>query len=300
MEESIGIIYWDHSYNTVLIINLIIVIALFTSLRWLSGILGHANVSDELTKKDNPAFGISLAGIAFAVTIVLAGAVYGDPIYSLEDSIISIGLYSLIGIGLMTTTRLIFDKIAIPHMSIREQIIKGNVAAALIDAGNMIATAIIIRAIMIWVESNTLSGISQVIVGYIISQILLTAATYIWIKRFPAQNNGKELESCFAEGNTALALRFAGRRIGIAFAIAAASSLMVYELYNIHFMLLAWGGLSVAAILLISLLSRIADKIILYNIDVNDEVVNQKNTAIGIIQAVTYISLGLLLAELLV
>lgn len=294
-----NLIYWDPSYNKILFINLVIAIVLFTSLRWLSGIISHINPSKELFQKDNAAFGISLAGVVFAVTIVLTGAIYGDPVYNLEDSIIAVGAYGVLGIILLAITRFIFDKIALPGLSVRNEIVKGNIAVGIIDAGNVIATSIVIRAVMTWVETNTIEGIFAVIAGYVISQLLLTVATYVRVKMFAIQHEGKVLKKCLSDGNVALALRFAGRRIGTAFAIAAASNIMVYEISSIHLLLITWAFISILMIFVIRLLSFIADSFILYNIEVYDEIVNQKNAALGTVQGVIYISLGVLLAQLM-
>lgn len=297
--ENYDLIYWDHSYNFILLINLAIAIAIFASIRFFSGAIAHVDASNELLKKDNPAFGISLAGVAFAVTIVLTGAIYGDPIYTLEDSVVAVGLYGVIGLGLMALTRIIFDKIALPNISIRDEIVKGNVAAAIIDAGNVIATAIIIRTMMVWVETNTIEGILAVLTGYVISQILLTATTYMRTRRLIKLNEGKHPQEEFQSGNNALALRFAGRKIGTAFAITAASNILVFESYNVQMLLAAWAGVSVIMIVLLAILSFIANKIILAKVDLDKEIFVQKNAAIGVVQCAIYISLGMLLAELM-
>jgi uncharacterized membrane protein YjfL (UPF0719 family) len=268
-------------------------------LRWFSGAISHINASKELVKKYNAAFGISMAGVVLGITIVLTGAIYGDPIHNLMGSVIAVGLYGIIGIVLMALTRIIFDKICLPKISIRDQIVQGNVAAGIIDAGNVIATALVIRAVMVWVQTNTLEGIGAVLLGYIISQVLLTLATYLRVKWSSAKLNGKSLGEEFEGGNVAIALTFAGRRIGTAFAITAASNIMVYELFDIQTMLAAWAVVSIIMILLLKLLSFIADSIILYKVDVEDEVINQSNLAIGAVQSIIYVSLGLLLAELM-
>ena len=67
-------------------------------------------------------------------------------------------------------------------------------------------------------------------------------------------------DGCFS--NFALAIRFSGRRIGTAFAIMAASNVMVYELYDISQMLTAWALVSIFFVVAVSLLSFVADKII--------------------------------------
>ena len=298
--DTIELFYWDHNYNVILLVNLAICIGLFTSLRLFSGAIAHVSAWDELVKKDNPAFGISLAGVAFAVTLVLVGAIYGKPANNLQDSIIAVGGYGIIGIVLMALTRIIFDRIALPKISIRDEIEKTNIAAGIIDAGNVIATAIIIQAVTIWVEVNTIAGIIALLTGYVISQVLLTVATFIRVKLFSWRNKGSSIQEAFKEGNAALALHFAGRRIGTAFAITAAANIMVYEVYDIYQLLLAWIGISVIMIAVLMILSFIADKIILFRIDVNYEITTQRNIAIGALQGVVYMSLGLLLAQLVI
>jgi uncharacterized membrane protein YjfL (UPF0719 family) len=297
--DKFDLVYWDNSYNLILLVNLAIAIAIISSIRFVSGAISHINTTKELFKKDNPAFGISLAGTVLAVTIVLTGAIYGDPIYTLEDSIVSVGLYGVIGLALMALTRVIFDKIALSKISIRDEIVKGNISAGIVDAGNVIAAAIVIRTMMVWVEANTLDGITAVLIGYAISQVLLTATTYLRTKRFKRLNDGKPLQDEIKKANTAVALRFAGRKIGTAFAITAASNTLVFESYDIKLLLLAWAGVSIVMIILLSVLSFVANKVILAGVDINDEIINQRNAALGIVQCVIYVSLGLLLSELM-
>lgn len=303
--EIFDLVYWDHSNNPALFVNLAIAVGLFTSLRIFSGAIANINPTTELIKKDNPAFGISLAGVAFAITIVLTGAIYGDPIYNPQDSVISVGLYGIMGLILMSFTRVIFDKISFPGISIRNEIVEGNIAAGIIDAGNVIASAIVIRAVMVWVDANSLEGLQAVLIAYIISQIILKALAVIQIRMFSYSMKGRSLQQAFKERNSALALCFAGKRIGAAFAITAASNIMVYEVYDMNalsemkLLLLVWTIASIIMIAIVSALSFLAHKVIFFKMDINDEVVLQKNTAIGIIQCVVYISIALLVAELM-
>ena len=293
------LVYWDHHYNIILILNLVLVIAVFTSVRLFSGIFSHIDSSRELTEKDNPAFGVSMAGVVFAVAIILSGAIYCDPIYTMQESVISIGLYGVIGIILMAIARIIFNKIALPSVKIRDEILKGNLAAGIIDAGNVVATAIIIRTMMMWVSGNTASGLLAVLAGFVISQVLLTTTTIIRIKRFDRANKESTLYSELKSGNVAVALRFSGRKIGTAFAVAAASSRLVFELYDLPSLIAIWAGVSVVMIGLLTLFSFIANKIILAGIDVEDEIIRQRNIAVGVVQSVLYICLGMLIAELM-
>lgn len=292
-------IYWDHYYNAILLLNLLIVIGLFASLRFFSGAVAHINASHELLKKDNPAFGISLAGATFGVAVMLSGAMYGSPENDVVYTVAAVAAFGVLGIGLMALTRLIFDKVTLPAVHLRDEIVAGNRAVAIADAGNAIAAAIIVRAVMVWVTVDTMEGVIALLGGYAISQFLLTAMTILRIRLFGAKGgDGNCLQTELKNGNAALALRFAGQKIGAAFALATAAQIVVYEEYEIAPILGAWFCASIAVILVWKALSWIAGRVILFGVDSDNEVVKQKNVAVGALQAVIYISLGMLVSQL--
>lgn len=299
MEQEIGLVYWDNSYNSTMLLTLAIIIGLFTSLRLFSGAISHIDPSFELTQKDNAAFGISLAGVVFGVTLVLSGVIPSNWAMPLADSVVAVGVYGVVGIAMMALTRVIFDRIALPRISIRDEIVKGNVAAAIVDAGNVIAAALVIRALMAWIPSNTLDGLVSLLLVYLVSQAVLTAVAVVHVQLLSKRVEGGSLQTEIQERNSALAMRFSGRRIGVAFAISAASSIMVYEIYEVTTLLFAWVLVSLAVIAGVILLSWLAIRIILFGVDVNDEVIRQRNVALGAVQGTVYLSLGLIVASLM-
>lgn len=300
MEGEIGLSYWDHSYNPTMLLTLAIIIALFASLRLFSGAISHVDPRFELTQKDNGAFGISLAGVVFGVTLVLSGVIPNSWTMELGEVGVAVAVYGVIGIIMMVLTRLIFDRIALPRISIRDEIVKGNSAAAIIDAGNVIAAALVIRAVMAWTPTTNFEAIIDLVKLYVVSQVLLTVIAMIHVRLFTMHGvDDRTMQDEIHDGNTALALRMSGRRIGIAFAITAASNLMVYELYGVDKLLLQWVGISLLVILALTILSWIATRIILWGMQVNDEVINQRNVALGAVQGTVYVALGILLSSLM-
>lgn len=299
MESEIGSSYWDHSYNPTMLLCLAIIIVLFASMRLFSGAISHVDPSYELTQKDNAAFGISLAGVVFGVTIVLSGVIPNSWTMDITEVAIAVAVYGVIGIGLMVLTRVIFDRIAVPRISIRDEIVKGNAAAAIIDAGNVIAAALVIRAVMVWTPTNSLESLFDLLKLYVVSQVVLTIIALVHVRLFTMHGvDDRTLQDEIHGGNTALALRFSGRRIGIAFAITAASNIMVYELYSVDRLLLEWAFVSVLFVVGVTLLSWLATRVILFGINVNDEVINQRNIALGAMQGTIYIALGILVSSL--
>lgn len=297
---ELSFINWDNSYNAVLLLNFIIIIIAFGLIRKCSGIIEHVDASNELLTKHNLAFGISLAGITFAITLILKGAIYGELANNLIDSAIAIGLYSIVGIALMIITRIIFDDIAMPHVAIRKQITKGNISASVIDASNVIATAIIVATVMSWITNNSVEKILILCAGYLISQIVLTATTYIHIKIFSKKHHNQSIETIFESGNIALALRFAGRKIGSAYAITAASHLISYESDMLSTLFMNWFFISIIMVFIYMTLTKVTDFCVFYKIDTNKEIIERNNIAVGALQGVIYISLGLLMSELVI
>jgi uncharacterized membrane protein YjfL (UPF0719 family) len=292
------IFYWDSNYNGVLLLNLAVVIGLFTTLRLFSGAIAHIDASKELLRKDNPAFGISLAGVTFAITILLLGTLYGNPDDNLMAAAGYTAAFGLIGIILMAIARFIFDKVALPDVHLRNEIVKGNVAVAIVDAGNVLASAIIIRELMMWVTDNSTEGMIALLAAYFISQFILTAATFLRCKIFHLFHKDHSIQDELKNGNIALALSFSGRKIGTAFAIAIAANHVVYEVYDIKAMLLPWLLASIAAIVILKIITFVAMRVILFRVNIFDEIINQRNIAVGTLQGIVYLSIAMLLSQL--
>ncbi|MCK5296441.1 MAG: DUF350 domain-containing protein [Alphaproteobacteria bacterium] len=283
-----------------ILINLVVAVVILTSVRFVSGILSGVNSTDELAEKDNPAFGIAVAGVIIAVAIMLTGAVSGDSHQDLAYETLIVAGYGVLGLALMSLTRFVFDKVSMPSFSLNKEILDGNQAAGILDAGNVIATAIILRAVMVWVDSTSWDGFLALLGGYVISQVILSLASFYRIKLHNMHHKDSTIQNELLKKNSALAWRFVGYRIGVALAITAASGIVPFDGAKLTDIILLWTALSVIMMVLVSVLSILANKIVLSGIDEKDEVNNQKNVAVGLIQCVVSISMGLLLVALMV
>ncbi|MHA1539235.1 MAG: DUF350 domain-containing protein [Alphaproteobacteria bacterium] len=289
----------DQTSLAVLAINLVITVLLLTNVRFIAGIIAHVSTLRELAEKDNPAFGISIAGVALGTTIILTGVISTEVSQSLLQQAAKVAAYGIMGIALMTLTRFIFDKTFMPKFSVRQEILNGNVAAAVLDAGNVIATAVIVRAVMVWVISDRMSDLVLVLMGYLISQVMLALAAFYRRKLYNIKLKSSKQDALKA-GNVALALRFVGYIIGVAFAVTSTFSLLpYYDAGSLFEVITFWMLGALFMMVLVSVVSLFADKLILGGIDVRDEVDNQNNVGIGVIQCVVQISVGLLIATIL-
>src|SRR5690606_22744289 len=115
---------------------------------------------------------------------------------------------------------------------------------------------------------------------------------------FSARYKGRSIEDELKAGNIALALSFAGRKIGTAFAMGVAANLVVYEVYDASKIFLPWIIVSLVVITILKVLSFISERVILLGVDTAHELLEQRNIAVGALRAVIYISMAVLVSEL--
>ena len=281
-------------------IDFIMMLGFMAALRILASSIADVSLTDVLAKQDNFAVGIALAGAIIAVAVLMMGVVSGDTGGSYADEVFLMAGYGVLAMVLMWLTRKVFDHIALPGVSIHEEIMKGNVAAGLVDAGNMIATAIIVRAAMMWVDGATWMGLAMVVAAYVASQVILILATLYRKKVFERRHGGERaLDGEIADGNAALAVRFAGYRLGVGLAVTATSGVVTYDPDLLGLSIAAWCLVAVLMFVAQSTLSIALRLILLPGIDIGKEVGEQRNVAIGAIEASIYIGIGFAFVGLL-
>lgn len=284
-------------YLLVLTVNLVITALVLIAIKFIIGMVSNVKMIDSLSLKNNPAMGISLGGIIFAVGIIMSGVIGGDAASDITKEIITVGVSGIIGIILVFSSRVIFDKISIPGFKMRDAIMQGNIAVSVIDAGNVIASALIIKSVFLVIDTTTTNLIIIGLGSFIVSQLLLTIASYYRIF-FYNRAHGRSLQDNIMKGNIALALRFSGFRIGMAFAISAALTLAPLNIEIFASSLLIWLGVSLVQMVLVIIFSMICDKALLMGINTRDEVDNKHNIAVGATQAALTAVIGLIIFTL--
>ncbi|MBV1915100.1 MAG: DUF350 domain-containing protein [Pseudomonadales bacterium] len=277
-------------------INITIAVAAICGFRFLFGKLAGVSTTVELAEKDNYAFGISFAGGAGALALVLSAAVTGDSAASLMAEALNVITYAAAGIVLLKVGALINDRIIFNKFSLKQAIHQQNVGAGVVQAANFLALGFIIHAAMNWVESEDWTGLLPVLLVFIAGQLILILVTRLRTQIFKRRHDGESFQHAIEAGNTALSIRYAGHILGTSLAVSAGGSIVPY-LYN-EFWLSAviWAGVAAVLTLLLSLLSIIARAAILAKINVREEVDEQQNIGVAYIEAVIFISVGLLLS----
>jgi hypothetical protein len=282
-----------------LAIDISIAIVLLGAMRFISGLSAKVNSTEELAQKDNFAFGVSVAGSIAALGIVLTGAISGENAPSYMMEFIGMLAYGTLGLILIKIGRVIHDKLSLQHINKTEEILKQNLTVGIVDAAGAIATAIIIRAVLLWVHGLDVDTFIAIIAGFVISQAILLLVTRLKERQYAKNNQGDCLQEAFSNGQTAIAIRYAGQLISTALAVTAASHFLTYSPETLLTNLVSWFVFAVVMTLLVAVLTAIAKRIVLWGINLVEEVDQQQNIGVACVEMATSISIALILAALM-
>ncbi|MCE2593304.1 DUF350 domain-containing protein [Motilimonas cestriensis] len=281
-----------------LFIDVVIAILLLSTMRYIMGVMGKIDTTEELAKRDNFAYGISMAGSVLAMGIVLTGAITGESANNYLNEIIGMSVYGIAGLLLIKAGRWVHDKFSLGQFNKAQLILERNTAVALTDAASAIATAIIIRAVLIWVEGFGISTFIAILTGWLISQIILVLVSRIREKRYN-QSNVAGFQPALIQGNVALAVRYSGHLIGTAIAVTAASHFVFYDPEYLVAGLLSWFGISLIMMVLLKVLAHIAKRMVLMGIQRDVEIEQQHNVGVASIEFAINVSIALVLSALM-
>ena len=283
----------------ILVIDLPIAIILLTLMRYLQG--GRAKVDSrvELAERDNFAFGISTAGAIAGLGIVLTGAISGEAADSYLAEAIGMSAYGLFGLILIKLGRYLHDKIALNEFNKGEQILKGNISVAIVDACAAIATAIIIRSVLIWAEDLTLDTFIAIFSAFAISQLMLVLLTRFREYRYAKRNQDASMQDALVQGHTAVAIRHSGYMLAMALSFNAASHFIVYDPKAYLANLIGWLVFSVIMLVALTILIKLVKKLVLSKINLAQEVEQQHNIGIATVELAISVAVALILTSLM-
>lgn len=282
-----------------LAINLVIALVLLGAVRYVAGFWAGVNTTEELSQRDNFAFGISMAGSVLALGIALTGAVTGESANSYITEAIGVTTYGVFALVLIKLGRFVHDKLALNELDKLSEIKNQNVSVAIVDAGASIATAIIIRSVLLWAEGLDHYTAISVLSGFVVSQMMLVLVTRLRENTYRKLNQDASMQSALMGGQIAVALRHSGHLIATAMAVSAASNFLVYEPTSIVMNLVGWLFISIIMSVIIFALGKVVKKVILAGIDVAAEIDQQHNIGVAAIEMALVISVSFVISALM-
>ena len=283
----------------ILAIDLSIAVILLALMRYLQGWSVRVNSRAELAERDNFAFGISTAGAVLALGIVLTGAITGEAANSYLVEAIGMTAYGLFGLCLIKFGRFLHDKVALNEIDKNSQIINGNMSVAIVDAAAAIATAIIIRSVLMWAEDLTFDTFIAIFTAFLISQVMLVLLTRFREHQYAKRNQGDSMQKALEQGQIAIAVRHSGYMIAMAFTFNAASHFIIYDPTAYFMNIVGWLTFSVIMLVALSMLLFIVKKLVLAQINLTDEVEKQHNVGVAAVELAISVGIALILAALM-
>lgn len=298
MNELITALADSGSLFGYLLIDMAVAILLLGGIRFTMGIFGKVDTKDELSQRDNFAYGISMAGGVAAMGIALSGAITGELAGSYITELMGMLVYGVAGLVLIKAGRYIHDKFALPHFNKHQLILQRNLSVGIIDAASVIATAIVVRAALIWVEGIDIQTFIALFSAWIVSQVMLVIITRLFEWKY-ARNSAINFQATIEAGQLALAIRYTGYLISTAMSVTAASYFVEYNAQELWSGIIQWVIMSVLLMLALTVLTMLAKLIVLWGINRREEVEDQENIGIAAIEFATSFSIALLLMALM-
>jgi len=279
-------------------VNLLVITALLFIFKykvaWLSGV----SAKNEVAEKDNPAFGTVLGFSFLSFFLIMSAAATGSDSVPFLTELKLMGGYGIAGMFMLLISRVVGDKVSMGSFCLQEEIRKGNMAAAIVDSGNMLATALIVFTYMGWVKGASFEPIFIVAYGWLLSQVLLSFVSWLRGKMYKASDDST-LQSAIKSGNVAVAIRYTAYKLS--FALTPLIAAVHYPFTSDD----AWWSATaifISSVLLafaIKLIASVAKRIIIPGVDYADEINIQRNVGVAVIEAcivigITYAAYGLL------
>lgn len=258
--------------------------------RWLFRKTTRYCIDEELTERDNPAFGVAFAGYMLGVAIALSGAVYPWEGVALLDEVLSILLFGVLAAALMRLSLWINDRAILHAFPIEKELVEDhNAGTGFVVAGSSIATGFMLRGVMTGFSTSLWTGLRDVVVYFLVGQIILIVGGWVYT-RFAGYDVHGEIGD---KNNVAAGISFGGYLAALGYiasvALTGATSEWVDEVIT-SFVLAFFG------IVLLITARVVADVFLLPKSLLAKEVAVDRNTAAGAVAAVSFLLVAVLFA----
>jgi uncharacterized membrane protein YjfL (UPF0719 family) len=246
---------------------------------------------EELTSRDNPAFGVLFVGYMLGLALALAGA-FAKLGPSFLDNMVDLGTSGLAAIVLMRLSMALGERLMLPGLRLDEQITKErNLSAAFAFAGLLAANGLIIAGVMQGRSDSYLLELLDIGVYWAAGQAFLLAAWLIYrvIARFELRKDLGERKNA-AAGLSAGGF-FVAAGLVLQAALAGAGSDLGAEL-------LVALAVSACGLALLAAARALTALVLLPKANLADEVSSQGNLAAGAVSALGFVAVALIYAAL--
>lgn len=244
-------------------------------------------ISDEVAVEGNPAIALAVCGYHLAIGAIFIGALIG-PSNALWRDLMSVGLYSLLGLVLLNLSRWFNDVAILRKFSDTEQLVTHrNIGVGAVHFGAYFATGIIAAGAI----SGEGGGIVSSIVFFVLGQFSLLVFAFIYEKL-----SSYDIHKQLMEQNTASGIAFGGHLIALAIIIMNASS-GDFSDWQRDLFEFAWANL--IAFIFLPVVRFAFDRLIVPGNSLSREIGENRNIGAGLIEGASAASFAAVLAFLI-
>jgi Predicted membrane protein len=246
---------------------------------------------EELTKRDNPAFGVLFSGYMLGLAFALAG-VFSNLGPDILDNLLDLGISGLAAIVLMRVSMALGEKLILPGLRLDAEITKErNLAAAFSFAGLALANGLVIAGVMQGQSDSFLMELLDIAVYWAAGQVFLLLAWLVYhlVARFDVHKDLGERK------NAAAGVSVAGFFVAAGIIVEAALSGSSGDIGRELLVALAVG---LCGLVLLAAARALCDIVLLPKAKLADEVSTQGNVAAGAVSALSFVAVALLFAAL--
>lgn len=277
---------------TITLISVALFLVALVALRYGMSALVGVDAKAELDNRDNVSFGLTIAGGTLALMVIMSGAISGEAEVSILSEILAVSGYAVMGVVLLKIGFWVQDKLLTAGVDLIEHIKQDNLAAAIVTTANLVAIGLIVREAMYWVEGAGFTSVLPFALVFLASLIVLSGVTVLRSFIYARRHNNAKWSQAIADGNVAVAIRFAGQLISTALIMGATSALVTYGNFPVPDVFGAWFLVSTGLMLIVWLVYRLCLVIVLHGIDVVQEVDNEQNAGVACIEAALFIGIA--------
>lgn len=240
----------------------------------------------ELMARDNPAAAVTLGGFYLALFVALSGLLSGEP-RSLGADVLAVALHGAAAIAALVVSAALWRPVL--EIDFKKDVLEArNLGAALVAAAALVATGLVYRGALLGESDNPAAVAAFFGIGE--GALLLTFLLYQAITPYDVYEEIGERK------NTAAALGCAGATVAAGLVIMNAvegsfttwkesiRDTLIYLLPIAAFPLVRWG---------------VVDGLLLSFKNVNREIVEDRNTAAGLVEGAAYVGMALFVLQLI-
>ena len=263
--------------------HVVLGVAMLIVAKLLKGVLSPYKTDEELTSRDNPAFGLALSGYYLGVVAIYIGTVRPSDM-AVSESLLITAAWSLAGIVALALSRTLMNAALISGARCSDQIVAHhNLAAGAVEFGVYVSAGLVLAGAL----REPGGSVVTAVVFFLLSQVVLLVLGRVY-QAFAGYAIGKEICS----GNVAAGAAFGLTLIALSLLMVKATSGEFIDWpTNLGF----FAFDAIVGFILLMALRWVTDLALLPNARIAEEVVRDRNPNAGLMEGVIAIAVALLI-----